>query len=157
VIDRRAFVAGLATLVAARVAGAQPARKLSRIGILSLGMTADHVGPEPRSPITQGFLRGLRELGYVYGENFTTAARGAESRPERYAALAAELIELPVDVIVAPGPMLPALKQATSTLPIVMAGAIDPVGEGLVRVGGRSATRPPGAISIAGHGNPHSN
>ena len=132
-IDRRTLLAGLATLAAARAVGAQPARKVYRIGILTLGMGADHVGPEPRSATTTGLLRGLRELGYGYGENFVTDPRGAESRPDRYAALATELVSLQVDVIVAPGPVLPALKHATSTIPVVMAGAIDPVGDGLVR------------------------
>ena len=139
-IDRRTLLAGLAAVAAARAAGAQPARKVYRIGILTLGLSADHVGPEPRSAITAGFLRGLRELGYVYGENFVTEARGAESRPDRYPALAAELVRFEVDVIVAPGPMLPALKYATSTIPVVMAGAIDPVGEGLVRSLGHPGT-----------------
>jgi putative ABC transport system substrate-binding protein len=133
VIDRRSFVAGVAALAAARAAGAQPTRKVYRIGILGLGTTSDIVGPQPRNPTTNRFLRELRELGYVYGEHFVTEARGAERVPERYPGLAAELVQLQVDVIVAPGPMLPALKQATSTIPVVMAGAIDPEGEGLVR------------------------
>jgi len=133
VIDRRSFLTGVAALVAVRAAGAQPTRKVYRIGILGLGATSDIVGPQPRNPATHGFLRGLRELGYMHGEHFVTEARGAERRPERYPGLATELVQLQVDVIVAPGPMLPALKQATSTIPVVMAGAIDPVGEGLVR------------------------
>jgi putative ABC transport system substrate-binding protein len=75
----------------------------------------------------------LRELGYVYGEHFVTRPHGAEGRPERFPDLAAEMVRLQVDVIVAPGPMLTALKEATSTIPIVMAAAIDPVGQGLVQ------------------------
>jgi putative ABC transport system substrate-binding protein len=95
------------------------------------------VGPQPRGPITNAFLRGLREIGYVYGEHFVTEPRGAEDRPERYPDLAAELVRLQLDVIVAPGPPLPALKQATSAIPVVMAGALDPVGQGLVQSLGR--------------------
>jgi hypothetical protein len=72
----------------------------------------------------------LRELGYVYGEQFVTEARGGEGKPERLPGLAAELVRLQVDVIVAAGPTLPALKQATSTIPVVIAQAGDPVSEG---------------------------
>ena len=73
----------------------------------------------------------------MYGEHFVTEPRGGESRPDRYRALAAELVRLQVDVIVASGPMLPALKQATSTIPVVMGGGEDPVGQGLVQSLGR--------------------
>ena len=95
--------------------------------------TSNLVGPQPRSPATSAFVSGLRELGYVYGEHFVTEPRGTDGRPDRFPALAAELVRLQVDVIVASGPALPALKQATSTIPIVMAGAGDPVGSGWVQ------------------------
>jgi putative ABC transport system substrate-binding protein len=75
----------------------------------------------------------LRELGYVYGEQFVTEPRGGEGKPERLPDLAAELVRLQVDVIVAAGPTLRALKQATSTIPVVMAAADDPVGLALVQ------------------------
>ena len=135
-MHRRAFVGSLAlgTLVVPRVARAQPARKVYRIGILrSTGMTSDMVGPQPRDPFVNALLRGLRELGYVYGEHFVTEPRGAEGRPERYPSLAAELVRMQVDVIVAAGPTLSSLKQATSTIPIVMGGTGDPVAQGYVR------------------------
>ncbi len=89
-------------------------------------------GPQPRNPFTAAFPQGLRELGYVYGEHFVTEPRGAESQPERLPDLAAELVHLQVDVIVGSAPTLAALKQATSTIPIVMNGSIDPVGQGYV-------------------------
>jgi putative ABC transport system substrate-binding protein len=132
---RRTFIASLALaiLAVARGTTAQPSRKVYRIGILSLGRTSDMVGPQPRAPSTAAFLRGLRELGYVYGEHFATEPRGGEGRPERYPSVTAELARLQVDVIVAAGPMLPALKQATSTIPVVMAGADDAVSEGFAR------------------------
>ena len=134
-MDRRAFIGSLAlgTLTVPRVARAQPARNVYRIGILGLSETSDMVGPEPRNPTINAFLRGLRELGYVYGEHFVTEPRGGEGRPERYQGLAAELVHLQVNVIVAAGPVLPALKQATSTIPVVMAASGDPVGLGLVQ------------------------
>src|SRR6266498_1941226 len=87
------------------------------IGILSaFTPTSEMVGPQPRSPFVNALLRRLRELGYVYGEHFVTEPRGGEGRPERYQSLAVELVRLQVDVIVAPGPMLRALKQATTTI-----------------------------------------
>jgi putative ABC transport system substrate-binding protein len=89
----------------------------------------------------------LREIGYVYGEHFVTEPRGAEGKPERYASLAAELVRLQVDVIVAPAPVLPALKQATATIPVVMAAAFDPVAEGLVQ----SLGHPGGNITGLSH------
>ena len=134
-MNRRAFIGSLAlgTLAVPRAARAQPARKVYRIGILSQGVASDMIGPQPRSPSHNALLRGLGELGYVYGEHFVTEPRGAEGRPDRFPGLAAEMVHLQVDVIVASGPMLSALKQATSTIPVVMAAAIDPVGEGLVQ------------------------
>jgi putative ABC transport system substrate-binding protein len=142
-MDRRAFIGSLAlgTLAVPHVARAQPARKVYRIGILSsASMTSDMVGPQPRNTSVNALLRGLHELGYVYGEQFVTEPRGGEGKPERFPNLAAELLRLQVDVIVAGGPLLPALKQATSTIPVVMGGAGDPVREGFVQ----SLARPGG-------------
>jgi len=137
-MNRRAFVGTLtlATLARPRAAPAQPARKVYRIGILGGGTTADMIGPQPPNPSTSAFLRGLRELGYVYGEHFVTEPRATEGRPERFPSLAAELVRLQVDVIVS-GLGLAALKQATSTIPIVMTAASDPVGSGYVQSLGR--------------------
>src|SRR5437867_4800575 len=145
-MDRRAFVAGtlaVGTLAMLRTALAQPARKVSRIGILGSGMSSEMVGPRPRSPSVDAFLRGLRELAYVYGEHFVTEPRGSAGRPERLPSFAAELVRLQVDVIVAAGFALPALKQATSTIPVVMAAASDPVGSGFVQ----SLARPGGNVT----------
>ena len=91
------------------------------------------VGPEPKSAFAAALLRGLRDLGYVYGQHFVTEPRGAEGRPERYPSLAAELIGLQVDAIVAVSASLPALKQANSTIPIVMPGTFDPVRHGYMK------------------------
>jgi putative tryptophan/tyrosine transport system substrate-binding protein len=141
-MNRRAFTGNLALgiLAAYRTALAQPARKVPRIGILGLSdRTSDLVGPEPRNPSIRALVRGLRELGYVYGEHFVTEPRGAEGKPERLPGLAAELVGLRVDVIVASGPGLPAIKQATSTIPVVMAAFGDPdegVVQSLARPGG---------------------
>jgi len=75
----------------------------------------------------------MRELGYVYGRDFVTEPRGGEGRPELWAGQAAELVRLRVDVIVAAGVNLLTLKQATSTIPVVMAAATDPEGDGYVQ------------------------
>jgi len=73
-MDRRAFIGSLAlgTLAVPRAVPAQPARKIYRIATLGLGVTSDMVGPQPRNPSHNALLRGLRELGYVYGEHFVT-------------------------------------------------------------------------------------
>jgi putative ABC transport system substrate-binding protein len=75
----------------------------------------------------------LGELGYVYGRDFVTEPRGADDRPERIRDLATELVRLRVDVIVASGVTLGVVKQATSTIPVVMVGSDDPVARGHVR------------------------
>ena len=139
-MDRRAFIGCLAfgTLAAPHVVRAQPARKVYRIGILGSSISpSDMAGPQPRSPAVNALLRGLRELGSVYGEHFGTEPRSGEGKLERLPSLAAELVRLQVDVIVGAGPALPALKQATSSIPVVMTGAADPVGQGFAQSLGR--------------------
>lgn len=142
-MDRRVFIGSLAlgTLAVPRVTPAQPARKGYRIGILgSSASTSEMVGPQTQQPAVNALLRGLHELGYVDGRHFVTEPRGGEGKPERFLGLAAELVRLRVDVIVAAGPMLPAVKQATSTIPVIMGGAGDPVGDRFVQ----SLARPGG-------------
>jgi len=135
-MDRRAFIGSLAlgTLAVPRAAPAQLAGKVARIGILTFSMpVADMSGPEPRNPAVNALLRGLRELGRVYGQDFVTEPRGGETNAALWPGQAAELVRLQVDVIVGAAIQIWALKQATSTIPIVMAGAGDPVGEGLIQ------------------------
>lgn len=124
----------LAILVCAHFAGAQT-KKIPRIGWLS-------VGHGPRIP--RPFTLGLRELGWVEGRNVTIEARFAEERYDRLPKLAAELVELKVDVIVAAdSPVIPAAKDATKTIPIVMGVVRDPVALGYVA----SLARPGGNIT----------
>src|SRR5262249_42566810 len=128
-MDRRAFVSSLATLATmSRAAGAQTSGKVHRIGILRLTTSA-----ATRPSSTEALLRGLSDLGYVYGRDFVTEIRVGEGKPERFPTLVAELIRLQVDVILAPGPALPALKQATSSIPVIMSATLDPVGQGFVK------------------------
>ena len=108
-------------------AEAQQPKKVPRIGYLA---------PQSLSALvvrTEAFRRGLRELGYVEGKNIVIEWRSAEGKVDRLPALAAELVRLKVDVIVTTGPTgTRGAKEATSTIPIVMAQDIDPVGTGFV-------------------------
>jgi putative ABC transport system substrate-binding protein len=116
-----------AALVAPRSVIAQRTQNAARIGVLRL---AD-MDTSKRN--LEFFKRGLRELGYSEGSNLALELRFADGKAERLPALAAELIELRVDVIVATDtPSTRAAQQATSTIPIVMANIIDPVGSGFV-------------------------
>jgi putative ABC transport system substrate-binding protein len=81
----------------------------------------------------EAFCQGLRDLGYVEGKTMALAYRSADGKPERLPALAAELVQLPVDVLVAAGTqVVQVVKDTTTTLPIVMVAGADPVALGLV-------------------------
>ena len=82
------------------------------------GKSEGMLGPEPANFSVRALLRGFSELGYVLDRDFEIVPSGGESAPGRFAALAIELVRLAPDVIIAPAPMLPVLKQATSTIPI---------------------------------------
>ena len=115
-------------------ARAQQAAKNVRIGVL---------GTSPLPPL-QRFFPKLQEYGYVEGRNLRVEARFAEGRDDRYPALAAELVALPVDIIVTWGtPAALAAKQATRTIPIVMGSIADPVSVGVVS----NLARPEGNIT----------
>ena len=117
----------LSLLVAPRTAEAQQATHVHRIGRLSPG------SPTEPNPNLEAFRQGLRTLGYVEGQNLIMESRYAEGREERLPALAAELVRLQVEVIVAGGTStIRAVQHATRTIPIVMAVSYDPVGRGLV-------------------------
>ena len=130
----------LAILVVPIAAAAQRAEQVPRIGYLRSGSAASQRGQHRRDV----FRQGLRELGWVEGQNIAIEERWAEGRPERFPALAAELVRLSVDVLVGGGNQANhALRHATSTIPIVMAVSSDPVGVGLVA----SLARPGGNIT----------
>jgi putative tryptophan/tyrosine transport system substrate-binding protein len=137
---KKTFVLLLTTFLLATIslAEAQPAKKVFRIGLLSGNR------PSPMPSNIEAFRQGLRELGYVEGQNISVEYRFAEGKEERYAILAAELVNLGVDVIVTGGTRATlAAKQATNTIPIVVLNAGDLVGEGLVA----SLARPGGNIT----------
>jgi putative ABC transport system substrate-binding protein len=140
-MERRTFMALVSGgfLAAPFAAEAQRAGKVARIGVLEQGGSPTSIS----GPI-QAFRQGLRDLGYVEGQNIVIEYRYAEGKAERLPDLAAELLRLKVDVIVAGGTLAPlAAKYATRTIPIVLAAAGDPVGTGLVA----SLARPGGNVT----------
>jgi len=125
-------------VVAGAVAQAQQAKKVSRIGYLS------PLSPSSDSSRTEAFRQGLRELGYVEGQNIAVEYRYAEGELNRFPGLADELVQLQVDLIVASStPGVLAVKKATKTIPIVMTNVADPVGQGMIA----SLARPGGNIT----------
>jgi len=117
---------------------AQPSDKVYRIGVLE------------RTPVAvnaanlEGFRQGLRVLGYIEGKNLAIEYRSADGRDERFPELAAELAQLKVDLILTRGtPAALAAKRATSSIPVVITGVGDPVGQGIIA----SLPRPGGNIT----------
>jgi len=137
-VNRRAFVTGLGAVLAAPLAAAaQQAGKVWRIGYLSpLAASSDFH--------SKAFREGLRDLGYVEGQNTVIEARYANGKSSKLPDLAAEIVRLKVDVIVAtPTTAVRAAQRATRTVPIVMAFSGDPVGDHFVV----SLARPGGNIT----------
>ncbi len=129
----------LGILSAPLAADAQRPGRVYRIGVLLPGAALSEAERQ-RSPLRAG----LRELGYVEGENIAFEVRSAEFKAERLPGLAVEIARLKVDVIFALGtPAVQASRQATTTIPIVMAGVGDPVESGLVS----SLARPGGNVT----------
>ncbi len=128
----------LATLILASVhlAEAQQPKKVPRIGVLRVG--------SPPDPYVEAFRRALQDLGYVEGKNIAIEYRWADFKYDRLPDLAADLVRLKVDVIVTTTePGVRAAKNATTMIPIVMAGISDPLGSGLIA----SLARPGGNIT----------
>jgi len=135
---RRGFLQLVAGTVAWPIA-ARAQQAMPVIGMLNSGP------PQPRSDQIDGFYRGLRQAGFVVGDNVAVSQRGAEDDYSRLPALAAELVRLRVSVIAAIGGPVAALaaKDATSTIPIVFAAVSEPVRSGLVT----SLNRPGGNVT----------
>ncbi len=126
-MNRRAFISGISVglLAAPLAAEAQQAGKIPRIGFL-------RAGPPPKSWV-EGFQQGLRDLGYVEGQNIVTEYRFTDGSTGQLPDLVGELLRLKVDVIVASATAAAqAAENLTRTVPIVFAGINDPVGSGLV-------------------------
>jgi ABC-type uncharacterized transport system substrate-binding protein len=135
---RLAVVLTLGLTIAPLAAEAQQAAKVARIGYLSINLAA-----APPN-LHEAFRQGLRDLGYVEGRDVVIDYRDAGGKVERLPALAAELVALKVDVIMAGStPLALAAKQATGTIPIVFISSGDPVADGLVA----SLARPGGNVT----------
>ena len=139
VTTRRRFLITLnaGVLGTPRVSFAQQPSKVARIGYLYFGSRQSSLDTGRYN----AFVQGMRELGYVEGTNLIIEARFADGKTERLPALAAELVRLKVDVIVATStPVYRALQYATTTVPVVITLSFDPVGDGfaasLARPGG---------------------
>ena len=140
--NRRNFLVALgASVIAAPLSSfAQQRGKVWRVGILLSLNRPD----SPVSGVIGPFLRGMSELGYVEGKNLVIEWRSAEGKSERLPGLAAELVQLRVDVIVTPSPQATSAAQKSSiTIPIVMTNSDDPVGSGFAK----SLARPGGNIT----------
>jgi putative tryptophan/tyrosine transport system substrate-binding protein len=128
----------LVILTAPLASDAQPPGKSRRVGILT-AVTAPTI-----EPLHALFRQELRERGYVEGQHIVLESRSAEGQYERLPALAAQLVALPVDILVTWGtPAAVAAKQATSTVPIIVLAVGDPVGSGIVA----SLARPGGNVT----------
>jgi putative ABC transport system substrate-binding protein len=128
-IRRRDFITLLGGAAATwpLAARAQQAGRIYRIGVLETSPAASNAAN------FDALRKGLRELGYVEGQNLVLDYRSADGRPERYPQLVAELLHLNVDLIVTRGtPAVMAAKNATETIPVVMAASGEPVGTGVV-------------------------
>jgi putative ABC transport system substrate-binding protein len=130
----------VAVLLPLLCAEAQEAGKVARVGFLSPSSLSD-----PRTRLfIEAFRQRLRALGWIEGQNIAIEYRWAEERTERLPDLASNLVSRRVDVLVAAtSPAIQAAKQATVTIPIIMAGAVDPVATGFVA----SIARPGGNIT----------
>jgi putative tryptophan/tyrosine transport system substrate-binding protein len=127
-MTRRQFITLLGGAAAAwpLAARAQQAGKLPTIGFLGAST------PPNWSQWTAAFVQRMRELGWTEGRTVAIEYRWAEGRSERFTEIATEFVRLKVDVIVTVGTAVAAAKQATSTIPIVFAIAVDPIGSGMV-------------------------
>jgi putative ABC transport system substrate-binding protein len=146
-MDRRDVIgaAGGALVCTPFFASAQPAVGRFRIGTLAGG------SPASSGALYDAFIAGMRELGYVEGRNVSYELRWANGQSDRLPALAAELVALRVDVIVAGvDTTIAAARSATSTIPIVMAGSADPVAQGHIASLARPGGNVTGLSSFAG-------
>jgi ABC-type uncharacterized transport system substrate-binding protein len=134
------LVLALSVLAAPLAAAEQQTTKVPRIGFL-------RSGPPPAS-FVEGFRQGLRELGYVEGQNIVIEYRFGDGSTKHLAKLGTELLDLKVDVLVASAtPAAVAAKKLTQTVPVVFAGVIDPVDSGIVA----GLSRPGGNITGTSH------
>jgi putative ABC transport system substrate-binding protein len=120
-------ILGAISIAVCSTASAQQQRKIPHVGYLTISSLSSNVARN------EAFRRGMRELGYVEGKNIVIEWRSGDGKVEQQSELVAEVVRHKVDVIVTSGPtMTRAAKQATATIPIVMAFDPDPVGNGFI-------------------------
>src|SRR2546430_6012154 len=144
-LERRAFIAMISgsLLAAPLAAGAQPAGKVYRIGFLRAG--------QPPETYLEGFQQGLQERGYIYGQNVLVEFRVTDGSIDQLPRLAEELVRLRVNLILASaGPAALAVKRATTSVPIVFVGVVEPVELGLVPSLGRPGGNITGLTTTSG-------
>jgi putative ABC transport system substrate-binding protein len=137
-------------LLAPLGAEAQPSGKaVYRVGLIfTTSPVSEMAGSQPVNRIARAFVNGLRDLGYVEGQNFILERRSAEGRYEQFGEIVDELVRVRADVIVTVSDeMTKAAKAVTTTIPIVMAAAADPVGSGIVRAWRDLVGTSPGSLS----------
>jgi putative ABC transport system substrate-binding protein len=143
-VDRRAFVAGTLCLLAAPVATDAQQPKIPRIGVVAGGFPTDDA-------CLEALRSGIHELGYVEGRTYVLEPRWSEGRVESFPSLAADLVRLKVDLIVSTaGPAAEAVKNATTTIPIVLASSFYPVEIGVIA----SLAHPGGNVTGVTHFTP---
>jgi putative ABC transport system substrate-binding protein len=134
---RRQFI----TMLGGAAAAWPLAVRAQQAGVPTIGYLGSALLPNSQRDVA--FFQRLRELGWIEGRNIAIAYRWGENRVERYTEIAAEFVQLKVDIIVTFGTAVPAFKQATSSIPIVFTIDADPVGRGLVA----SLARPGGNVT----------
>jgi putative ABC transport system substrate-binding protein len=145
-MNRRTFVwnGAASGALLPRVLGAQPSARVYRLGYIGLGSPPGGYSGRPANPQWDAFHDEISRLGYVEGQNLVIERRGIDGREERIPALVAELLGKNIDVLVTTHTgTVRAAKQATSTVPIVMAGVSNPERTGLVE----SLARPGGNVT----------
>ena len=148
-MGRRAFIG----IVGGGMLAVPPAAEAQQPKVYRIGLLGGSSPTDPGGRVWEAFFQGLRELGYVEGQNFRIEGRWYGEQPERLQSLAADLVRVKVEVIVAgTAPAPEAAVRATSTIPIVMASHPDPVGSGLAVSLAKPGRNVTGLSSLTGTG-----
>jgi len=149
-VGRRQFLIVTSAILAAPLARAQPAGKVHRVALVLLSApVSDMAGLDPIHPLPRAFFHELRDLGYVEGRNLVLERRPLDGKVERAGEVVAEVLRFKPDVIVsASNQITRAAKDATTSVPIVMAGNVAPVESALVR----SLAHPGGNVTGLSYG-----
>jgi len=150
---RRAFLTFVGGVLAAPLAGAQEGRRTYRVAaILTTSPVSEMAGADPDHPMVRGFVREMRALGYVEGDNLILERRSLEGNPESYPKVIAELVRHKTDVIVSAGGtgLFTRVKGGWGDIPVVMFGSNNPVPAGLAESLARPGGNLTGLLAISG-------